>query len=81
MFVPDACTLPIAERPRRLAELGDLVLGALRRVERIDPLCIRLTLTGRDGDDVLVDIGVPAAERDVVEDLYARLTAAVGARR
>jgi hypothetical protein len=102
MSVPDACTLPVAERPPRLTAFDRLMAGTLRRVERVDPLRVRVTLAGGDatetaartlaeresgccgffaftiarrGDEVLVDIGVPAAQRAVVDGLYARLSA------
>jgi len=35
-WVPDACTLPTAERPLRLAELDDLFATAVRAVHRLD---------------------------------------------
>ncbi|TFV72624.1 hypothetical protein E4P40_20410 [Blastococcus sp. CT_GayMR20] len=35
--VPDACTLPTAEQPVRIAEFGDLFAAGLRRVDRAGP--------------------------------------------
>ncbi|MBO3742673.1 hypothetical protein [Actinoplanes flavus] len=47
--VPDACTLPTAERPLRLAEFDDLFATAVRRVDPIGATHARLHLTGPDG--------------------------------
>ncbi|WP_063037544.1 hypothetical protein [Nocardia pseudovaccinii] len=44
LWVPDACTLPTAEQPLRVAEFTDLFAAALRRVERIAPTRLRLEL-------------------------------------
>jgi hypothetical protein len=44
----DACTLPTAERPLRLAEFDDLFATAVRRVERHGS-DVRMHLTGDDG--------------------------------
>src|SRR5215831_537210 len=46
--VPDACTLPTAERPVRLAEFDDL-FAYTREVRRDAPGRVRLTLAGPDG--------------------------------
>ena len=48
-WVPDACSLPTAERPLRLAEFDDLFTDAVRRVERETPTHTRLHLTGAAG--------------------------------
>jgi hypothetical protein len=45
-WVPEACTLPTAEQPLRLAEFDDLFRRALRRVERVSGSRAVLTLTG-----------------------------------
>jgi hypothetical protein len=47
----DACTLPTAERPLRLAEIDELFATALRRVERprAGDTRARLVLVGDDG--------------------------------
>ncbi|MEU8816983.1 hypothetical protein [Actinoplanes sp. NPDC048796] len=58
--VPDACTLPTAEQPPRLAEFDRLFTTALREVTRSDATHARLRLAG------------PAAP---VRDLAARETA------
>jgi hypothetical protein len=58
--VPDACTLPTADRPLRLAEFDSLFATSLRAVERPAPVLARLILSG--------------ADRDAVEDLTARET-------
>jgi hypothetical protein len=47
--VPDACTLPTAARPLRLAEFDALFATALRRQERISARHLRMTLAGDDG--------------------------------
>ena len=57
-WVPDACTLPTAERPVRVAEFDDLFTTALRRQQRIAPTVLRWDLS-------------PAAE-DRARDLTAR---------
>jgi hypothetical protein len=61
--VPDACTLPTAERPLRLAEFDDLFATAVRRVDQVDEIHARLHLTG------------PAGLAARVRDLAARETA------
>lgn len=44
-WVPmDACTLPTAEQPFRLAEFDDLFTSALQRVDRVAPTRLRLEL-------------------------------------
>jgi len=60
--VPDACTLPTAERPLRLAEFDDLFATAVRRVDSIGATHARLNLTG------------PAGLAARVRDLAARET-------
>ncbi|MEU4219369.1 hypothetical protein [Actinoplanes sp. NPDC026623] len=47
--VPEACTLPTAERPVRLAEFGDLFATAVHRVDPVDATRARLHLTGAAG--------------------------------
>ena len=61
-MVPDACTLPTAERPLRLAEFDDLFATALRRTEPVSATQARLHLTG------------PAGLEARVRDLAARET-------
>lgn len=61
--VPDACTLPTAEQPERLAEFDDLFATAVRRVDTIGTTRARLHLTG------------PAGLAERVRDLAARETA------
>ncbi|HZM79474.1 MAG TPA: hypothetical protein VFC19_27400 [Candidatus Limnocylindrales bacterium] len=58
--VPDACTLPTAEQPLRLAEFDALFTAAARDAERFGPQHLRVTLHG--GADVA----------DSVRDLAAR---------
>ncbi len=43
-WVPDACTLPTAERPQRAAEFGGLFADAVRGIERVEPTRLRLDL-------------------------------------
>jgi hypothetical protein len=47
--VPDACTLPTAERPLRLAEFDALFATAVRRVDTVSTIHARLHLTGSAG--------------------------------
>jgi DNA-binding transcriptional MerR regulator len=42
----DACTLPLAERPLRIAEFDDLFAEAVHRVETISPTQVRMHFTG-----------------------------------
>jgi hypothetical protein len=60
--VPDACTLPTAERPVRLAEFDDLFATAVRRVDPVSATRARLHLAG------------PAGLAARVRDLAARET-------
>jgi hypothetical protein len=60
--IPDACTLPTAERPVRLAEFDALFATAVRQVDAIGPTHARLRLTG------------PAGLAAQVRDLTARET-------
>jgi hypothetical protein len=60
--VPDACTLPTAERPVRLAEFDDLFATAVHRIDPVDATHARLHLTG------------PAGLTARVRDLAARET-------
>jgi hypothetical protein len=48
-WVPDACSLPTADRPLRLAEFDDLFATAVRRVEPVSPTHARLHLAGAPG--------------------------------
>jgi hypothetical protein len=64
--IPDACTLPTAERPLRLAEFERLFAGAARSVERLDPRHVRMHLTG------------PVGLEATVRDLAARENACCG---
>lgn len=61
--VPDACTLPTAERPLRLAEFDELFATSVRRVDTVSTIHARMHLTGAAG----------LADR--VRDLAARETA------
>jgi DNA-binding transcriptional MerR regulator len=59
-----ACTLPTAQRPLRLAEFGHLFATALRDQERVSPTALRWTLSATP---------VASLHRDVL-DLVARET-------
>lgn len=45
-WVPEACTLPTAEQPLRLAELDALFMTAVRGGERLGAQHLRVTLDG-----------------------------------
>ncbi|MGW5671181.1 hypothetical protein [Micromonospora sp. NPDC003776] len=45
-WVPDACTLPTAERPLRLAEFDQFFQDAVRGAERVSAQHLRLHLDG-----------------------------------
>jgi len=60
--IPDACTLPTAERPLRLAEFDALFASAVRQVDTVGPTHARLRLSG------------PAGLAAKVRDLTARET-------
>jgi hypothetical protein len=100
--LPEACTLPTAERPLRLAEFYTLFATAVRGQGRSTPTRLQLVLdaaaepVARDltaketaccsfftfsftpaGDDLLLDIEVPAAHVDVLDWLAATAAAAV----
>jgi hypothetical protein len=59
-WVPEACTLPTAQRPLRLAEFDELFATAVRQAERLDDTRLRLTLAG------------PAESETAVRDLTER---------
>jgi hypothetical protein len=44
VWVPDACTLPTAERPLRRAEFDDLFATSLRDQQRLSPTALRWRL-------------------------------------
>lgn len=44
-WVPQACTLPTAEQPLRVAEFGELFAKGLRGMERLAPTRLRLVLS------------------------------------
>jgi hypothetical protein len=60
--VPDACTLPTAEQPLRLAEFDALFSTAVRTVESVTATHARMLLTG------------PVGLASTVRDLTARET-------
>lgn len=45
-WVPDACTLPTAERPLRLAEFDQFFRSAVRGADRLSSQHLRLRLAG-----------------------------------
>ncbi|MEU5722496.1 hypothetical protein [Micromonospora sp. NPDC047738] len=45
-WVPNACTLPTAERPLRLAEFDQFFRDAVRSADRLSAQHLRLRLTG-----------------------------------
>ena len=45
-WVPDACTLPTAERPLRVAEFDALFAEHLTSVSRVSPTTVDITLAG-----------------------------------
>ncbi|WP_406071923.1 hypothetical protein [Micromonospora sp. NBC_01638] len=47
-WVPDACTLPTAEKPLRLAEFDQLFRAAVRSADRLSPQHLRLQLDGAE---------------------------------
>ena len=53
-WVPDACALPTAERPLRLAEFDELFATAVRDVRRVTRTHARLHLAGADGLTAMV---------------------------
>jgi hypothetical protein len=99
-WVPQACTLPAAERPPRVAEFDELFAMALRGQQRVAPTLLRWRLDpaaepgARDladreagccsvftftfaavGNDVQVDVEVPAASAGVLDALAQRAAA------
>lgn len=46
-WVPEACTLPTAERPLRVAEFDGLFASSVREVVRLEPTRLRLVLDPR----------------------------------
>lgn len=44
LLVPEACTLPTVEQPLRLNEIDELFSTAVRSVDRVDPVRMRLGL-------------------------------------
>jgi hypothetical protein len=53
-WVPDACTLPTAQQPLRLAEFDALFTSALERAERRSDRQLRLVMTGSTGLETTV---------------------------
>jgi hypothetical protein len=93
-WAPQACTLPQEERPLRQAEFSALFAAALRGINRVDAIHLRLILDPsferltrdltdrevaccsfftftleRSGDDLWLDIQVPAAQAAVLAAL------------
>jgi len=57
-WAPEACTLPTVERPLRLAEFDGLFATAVRAVDRVDGVRLRL--------DLVPEPGVAARAADLV---------------
>ena len=57
IVIPDACTLPTAERPLRLAEFDALFATAVRQVDPVGPTHARMRMTGL--------VGLAATVRDL----------------
>ena len=53
-WAPVECTLPLDERPERVAAFDELFAAALRGLARPAPTLLRLTLDGRDQAEGLV---------------------------
>jgi hypothetical protein len=51
-WVPDACTLPTADRPLRVAEFDALFAEHLISISRVSPTTVDLTLAGEAQADV-----------------------------
>ena len=47
-WVPEACTLPTAEHPVRVAEFDDLLAMAIQPTERVGPTELRIRLPAGD---------------------------------
>jgi hypothetical protein len=43
-WVPQACTLPTAEQPLRVAEFDELFATSLRRLDRTEATCLKMQL-------------------------------------
>jgi hypothetical protein len=96
-WAPDACTLPTAERPLRVAEFDEF-FTAVKRFDRPQPTRLDLAIPkvaeadGRDladresqccsffafefepdGEDVVMHVGVPPSQIEVLNALEARL--------
>jgi hypothetical protein len=99
-WAPDACTLPTAQRPVRLAEFDDL-FASVRELRRSRPALLDLVIPSaaetaardlaeresaccsffgfdflREGERVVMRIGVPPEYIDVLDAVEARVTSA-----
>jgi hypothetical protein len=54
LWAPEACTLPTAQQPLRVAEFDDLFAQALREVHRPDATSLRLALGGGQATEARV---------------------------
>jgi len=52
MEKPEACTLPTAEVPLRVAEFSDLFASSLRSVSRLSPVSLRLSFAPGSAGEV-----------------------------
>lgn len=53
-MAPEACTLPTAEQPLRVAEFDDLFAEHLRSIEQLGPQAARMSLVGPEGLAIVV---------------------------
>jgi hypothetical protein len=62
-WVPDACALPTAEQPLRLAEFDELFTAAVRGADRLATRQLRVTLSGgADLEESVRDLADPEAQ-------------------
>ncbi|GAA1370021.1 hypothetical protein [Catellatospora chokoriensis] len=74
VWVPNACTLPTAQQPLRLAEFDALFTAAVRAAERLDQTHLRLTMAG--GADLEATVRDLAASESDCCSFFAFTTAA-----
>jgi hypothetical protein len=61
IWAPEACTLPTADRPFRVAEFDQLFTDHLRRADRVDPQTLDVTL-GPDSRPTVADLAARETE-------------------
>ena len=77
-WVADACTLPTAEQPLRVAEFDDLFAAAVRPAERVSPTVLRIHLPG--GEATAAAAGELTARESACCSFFAFTVSAVDAR-